>query len=126
MSVGRKCRTVPTGIKKALWARDKGCAFPGCSHKRFVDAHHVKHWSVGGETSLENLMLLCSSHHRLVHEGGYTIRKDHRGQWYFKRPDGRAVPATGYHPHDMIDDDIDLNDLTLNTSAEVQPSGPHY
>jgi hypothetical protein len=107
LNVGRKQRTVSTAIKRALWARDKACSYPGCTHTRFVDAHHVVHWSRGGETSVDNTMLLCSAHHRLVHEGGYTIRKDHRGRWYFRRPDGRAVPTYGYRPEDMIDDDID-------------------
>ena len=106
LSVGRKTRTVPAAIKRALWARDKGCAFPGCCNRRFVDAHHVKHWSAGGETCLDNLMLLCSRHHRLVHEGGFSIQKDYLDCWMFKRPDGRAVPSCGYCPNDMIDDDI--------------------
>ena len=68
LNIGRKTRTVPTAIKRALMARDKSCAFPGCHHTRFVDAHHIQHWSAGGETSLDNLMLLCSQHHKLVHE----------------------------------------------------------
>ena len=107
LSVGRKTRTVPTAIKRALRARDKGCRFPGCHHKRFVDAHHIRHWSDGGETSLDNLMLLCSRHHRLVHEGGFRIERDFQNRWFFKRPDGRAVPGCGYNAQDMIDDDID-------------------
>jgi hypothetical protein len=107
LSVGRKTRIVPTAIRRALWARDKGCRFPGCRHKRFVDAHHIEHWSAGGETSLANLMLLCTSHHRLVHEGGFRIEKDYRDRWFFKRPDGRAVPACGYRLEDMRDDDVD-------------------
>lgn len=111
LNVRRQQRTVTTAIKRALWARDAGCSFPGCTHTRFVDAHHVKHWSQGGETSLANTMLLCSAHHRLVHEGGYTIRKDAHDHWYFRRPDGRAIPAHGYQPEDMIDEE--------NTSAEV-------
>jgi hypothetical protein len=101
LKVGRKQRTVPSALKRALWSRDKGCAFPGCTHTHFVDAHHVEHWAEGGETSLENLMLLCTSHHRLVHEGGYAIRKDHCGRWYFRRPDGRAIPAHGYQPQEI-------------------------
>ncbi len=92
LSVGRKTRTVPTAIKRALEARDRGCVFPGCHHKRFVDAHHIKHWSAGGETSLDNLLLLCTRHHRMVHEGGFAIAKDYLDRWYFKRPDGQAVP----------------------------------
>ncbi len=126
LSVGRKTRTVPTAIKRALQARDKGCVFPGCHHTRFVDAHHVKHWSAGGETSLENLLLLCSRHHQLVHEGGFRIERDYRNRWFFKRPDGRAVPSCGYRVQDMIDegiDDIDdtisdLSNLLNNPSAE--------
>ena len=104
LNIGRKQRAVPTAIKRALWARDKGCRFPGCCNARFVDAHHILHWSKGGETSLDNLMLLCSRHHRLVHEGGYQICKDFAGQWYFKRPDGRAIPRLGLHLADMTDD----------------------
>ncbi|MCH7979942.1 MAG: DUF222 domain-containing protein [Proteobacteria bacterium] len=126
LSVGRKTRTVPTAIKRALQARDKACVFPGCHHTRFVDAHHVKHWSAGGETSLDNLLLLCSHHHRLVHEGGFRIERDYQNRWFFKRPDGRAVPACGYRAQDMIDDSIDnignniddLSGLIINPSAE--------
>jgi len=52
-------------------------------------------------------MLLCSRHHRLVHEGGFRIERDYQNRWFFKRPDGRAVPSCGYLAQDMIDDDID-------------------
>ena len=100
LNIGRKTRTVPTAIKRALVARDKTCSFPGCHHTRFVDAHHIRHWSAGGETCLDNLMLLCSQHHKLVHEGGFAIERDYQNHWFFKRPDGRAVPACGYHPND--------------------------
>lgn len=64
LSVGRKQRSVPTAIKRALWARDRSCRFPGCGNTRFADAHHIRHWADGGETSLDNLMLLCSRHHQ--------------------------------------------------------------
>ena len=110
LSVGRKTRIVPAAISRALWARDRGCRFPGCGRKRFVDAHHIRHWSNGGETRLENLMLLCSAHHRLVHEGGFRIEKDYRDRWFFRRPDGRAVPARGYRAADRIDDDAEAAD----------------
>ena len=124
LNVGRKSRTVPTAIKRALWARDKGCNFPGCTNRRFVDAHHIQHWSAGGETSLDNLMLLCSRHHRLVHEGGFSITKDYLDRWYFKRPDGQAVPNCGYRLEDTLDDDIDANGAALNRhpSAEGLPA----
>ncbi len=100
---------MPAALKRALWARDGGCSFPGCTHTRFVDAHHIRHWADGGETSLENTTLLCSQHHRLVHEGGYDIRKDHQGRWYFMRPDGRAIPRYGYQPDDMVDEGLGMD-----------------
>lgn len=78
--------------------------FPGCTRTRFLHAHHVEHWSAGGETSLANLMLLCWQHHQLVHEGGFSIEKDYRDRWFFRRPDGRAVPACSYRADDMSDD----------------------
>jgi hypothetical protein len=101
--------------------------FPGCHNTRFVDAHHIRHWSAGGETSLDNLMLLCSRHHRLVHEGGFRIERDYQNRWIFKRPDGRAVPGCGYRLQDVIDDDIggdveddfsELSKAVNNPSAE--------
>ena len=99
--------------------------------KRFVDAHHVKHWSAGGETSLDNLLLLCSHHHRLVHEGGFRIERDYQHRWFFKRPDGRAVPSCGYRAQDRIDEGSDdignnidkLSGLINNPSAEGLLSG---
>jgi hypothetical protein len=56
---------------------------------------------------VENLMLLCTKHHTLLHEGGFRIETDFQGNWYFVRPDGIAVPATGYHSRDMIDTEGD-------------------
>ncbi len=119
LSVGRKTRTVPTAIKRALRARDKGCVFPGCHHTRFVDAHHVQHWSAGGETSLDNLLLLCSRQHRLVHEGGFCIKRDYQNHWFFRRPDGRAVPNCGYQAQDMLDDDIGDVDVMTGELSRV-------
>ena len=60
LSVGRKRRTIPPHLRRALEERDRGCRYPGCDH-RFTDAHHVKHWADGGETRLDNLLLLCAS-----------------------------------------------------------------
>ncbi len=110
LAIGRKSRTVPAGLERAVRARDKNrCTFPGCHHHRFLDCHHVKHWSNGGETSLENLLLLCTKHHTLVHEGGFRIEKDFTDSWVFKRPDGTAVPTVGYYSNDMLDEDCGEN-----------------
>ncbi len=73
LSIGRRTRTIPPAIRRALMLRDHGCAFPGCTHTRFLHAHHIQHWLHGGETSVENLALMCTVHHHLVHEGGWTV-----------------------------------------------------
>jgi hypothetical protein len=73
VGVGRAKRAIPSALRRALRARDGGCRFPGCTRRRWVDAHHVQHWIRGGPTSLPNLVELCRRHHRLVHEGGYEL-----------------------------------------------------
>jgi hypothetical protein len=97
LSVGRRTRTVPAAIRRALRARDGGCRFPGCDNRRFTDAHHIRHWADGGETSLRNLAELCRRHHRLVHEGGFTIDANGEGL-VFRRPDGIVVPEVPASP----------------------------
>ena len=87
---GRRTRTVSPALRRALEARDRGCRFPGCG-LRFTDAHHVKHWADGGETSLRNLVLLCRKHHRAVHEGGARVCIDANQQVVFFTPKGRAL-----------------------------------
>ncbi len=67
-------RTISTAQKRVLAQRQGGvCFFPGCTHRRYLDGHHIKHWRDGGTTTLDNLCLLCTRHHRLLHEGRFTI-----------------------------------------------------
>ena len=87
---GRRARTVPPAVRRALEARDRGCRFPGCG-LRFTDAHHVVHWADGGDTSLNNLILLCAGHHRAVHEGRYRVCTDREGKAVFFSPSGRVL-----------------------------------
>lgn len=96
LSVGRKTRAVPSALKRALASRDRGCRFPGCAN-RHVDAHHVHHWAHGGTTSLANLVQLCRHHHRLLHEGGYSVETSGSG-FVFRRPDGRRIRAVPRSP----------------------------
>jgi hypothetical protein len=93
LDIGRKARAIPSALRRALEARDEGrCRFPGCENRRWVDAHHIVHWARGGETKLDNLVLLCGRHHRLVHEGGFGVGLMADGSLAFRRPDGRPVP----------------------------------
>ena len=92
LSVGRKTRAIPPPILRALWVRDGGCRFPGCTNARFADGHHVKHWADGGETRLDNLVLLCRHHHGLVHEGGFACERNRQGHVVFRSPRGNVIP----------------------------------
>jgi hypothetical protein len=92
LNVGRKTRSVPPALRRALNARDRGCRFPGCSNTRYVDAHHGHHWAQGGETKLSNLALLCRFHHRQVHEGRVEIQVLD-GALRFLKPDGQSFDS---------------------------------
>jgi hypothetical protein len=93
LNVGRKMRSVPPAIRRALNARDRGCRFPGCANTRYVDAHHIHHWAQGGETKLSNLVQLCRFHHRQVHEGRVVVQHLDDGALRFVRPDGRSFDS---------------------------------
>jgi hypothetical protein len=87
LSVGRSTRAVPPAIQRALQIRDGVCQFPGCACQHHLDAHHIEHWADGGETSLDNLIQLCHAHHKLMHEGGFSVARV-AGKLVFKKPDG--------------------------------------
>lgn len=93
LNIGTKSRAIPTGMRRAMDARDDGCVFPGCTNKH-VDGHHVRHWADGGETSLENIVSVCRRHHTQIHEGGFGIRREN-GRFIVTDPRGRDVPAVG-------------------------------
>ena len=98
IDVGRKTRTLPAALRRALAARDGGCRFPGCTNRRFVDGHHIVHWIDGGATSLENTALLCRRHHRYVHECGFTIERRGEAELVFRDPSGEVIRAQGERP----------------------------
>ena len=114
LDVGRKTRTIPPAIRRALNSRDKGCRFPGCSFKRYVDGHHVKHWAHGGETKLSNLLTLCRFHHRLVHEGQVVVQTLDDGAFRFTRPDGESFESP-------LPPSADWHELVaMNEAADIQ------
>ena len=81
-----------------------GLPLPGCTHRRYVDAHHIHHWADGGTTRLDNLVQLCRRHHRLVHEGGYTLERRDDGAVLFLDPGGIPLPAVPIPPAIVADD----------------------
>lgn len=76
LDVGRARRTIPDGLRRAVAARDRGCAAPGCGRPpSWCEVHHVREWEAGGETALHNSVMLCRFHHRLLHSGsGWLVR----------------------------------------------------
>jgi Domain of unknown function (DUF222)/HNH endonuclease len=97
LDIGRRRRTIPTLLRRALRLRDRGCRFPGCTNRQ-VDGHHVVPWARGGVTALANLCSLCRRHHTHVHEYGFRLERDGPGGFRFFRPDGREVTAAGAAP----------------------------
>lgn len=86
---GRQTRLVNRRLRRALERRDRRqCQFPGCAAHRRLHAHHIIHWSTGGPTELHNLILVCSFHHHVVHEGGWSIDPTSRA---FIKPGGTIV-----------------------------------
>ncbi len=75
LDVGRQRRLITGPLRRALVLRDRGCAFPGCDRPpRWCDGHHIRHWADGGDTSLDNAVLLCGHHHRHLHHGDWAVR----------------------------------------------------
>ncbi len=126
LSVGRKTRTIPPPVRRALKFRDRGCRFPGCT-SRHCDAHHIRHWADGSETKLSNLVLLCRRHHRLLHEGGFEVRMGADGAVQFFHPRGRplhespAPPPVGPYPCDDLLRDLEDAGI-LVTGNESMPA----
>ena len=103
LNIGRRARTVPASIRRALDLRDKTCRFPGCSESRNVESHHIEHWADGGATSLTNLLKMCRFHHAQLHRGCYEVRVEvpvegkSEPQLVFSTPSGRQI-ETDYFP----------------------------
>lgn len=106
LSIGRRSRTIPPPMRRALRARDKGCRFPSCTNTRFVDGHHIEHWADGGETSLDNLVMLCRHHHHLVHEGGFVCEKPADGEISFRDQREQPLESSPTMPGVAANDDV--------------------
>lgn len=93
LDVGRRTPVISPAMRRAVIVRDGQCRFPGCDRPHtWCDVHHVVHWAAGGATCVDNLLLLCRRHHRMVHgaDGFGVAMRD--GRPVFSRPDGSALP----------------------------------
>jgi len=94
VNVSTRTRSIPSSLRRAVHARDQGCDFPGCGRRSFTDIHHIRHRAHGGDNTMENLVELCWFHHRLVHEGGWNLRRGDHGQLIAIRADGTELSVT--------------------------------
>ncbi len=102
LDIGRATRVFPPHIRKALIARDQGCAFPGCTMPAsWCEAHHVDYWSRGGTTGTDNGTLLCSHHHHVIHKEQWTIQVRTGVPWFIPPPhvDPRQQPRRNNYFH---------------------------
>ncbi|MGM7776775.1 DUF222 domain-containing protein [Arthrobacter sp. KNU-44] len=100
LDIGRASRVFPPQIRKAITARDKGCAFPGCTMPApWCEAHHVEYWSRGGPTSAANGTLLCSHHHHLIHKEEWRIQVQAGVPWFIPPPhtDPHRTPRRNHY-----------------------------
>ena len=108
LELGRKSRVFCGALRRALLIRARGrCEFPGCTHDRYLEGHHIQHWIDGGETHLSNAALTCTRHHAWLHEGRFHVKATADGP-QFLRADGRPVedpaapvPVTLAEPNDL-------------------------
>ena len=123
LDVGRRTRTVPRALRRALQSRDQSqCQFPGCDSRR-CDAHHVEHWADGGATRLSNLVSVCRFHHRAVHEEGFrVVPAEVEGQFRFLRPDGEPLLA---EPPPVCWEGAPLAPTDARLAAAGVSIGPH-
>ncbi len=126
---GRSGRTPNASQFRALWRRDHGCTVPGCGRTRFLQSHHVVYWSNGGPTILDNLVLLCSRHHRSLHEGEFTIQALGRQRFRFLGPDGvvySPAPTMSGDADDLITQFPGIRPETIQPDRDpvAVPSSP--
>jgi hypothetical protein len=110
LDVGRARRTIPSAIGRALWLRDGGCRVPGCGRKHHLHGHHIEAWADGGKTSTSNLVLLCPTHHTLVHEGQLFVNV------YEGRIEFRNAAGLKLHPSPDRGNDLEAVDHWLRTA----------
>jgi hypothetical protein len=133
VGVGRTTRVIPAWLLAELRWRDGGCRFPRCDRTRWLHAHHIQHWADGGPTDLDNLVLLCQHHHRLLHEGEWLLEGSPQRRLTFSRPPGRRYvsapairhvpettschpPGTAHDPPDITTRARDPRELWLTTA----------
>ncbi len=108
LDIGRASRTIPDGLRRAVTARDRGCAHPGCDRPpSWSEIHHIREWQHGGPTDINNLVMLCKAHHRQIHHTDWEIRiRDGLPEFipprWINPAKPHAAPSSHTSPHDAV------------------------
>ena len=109
LGLGRTSREPSAWMMRQLRYRDHECLFPGCGARRFTQAHHIRWWRHGGPTDLDNLLLVCTFHHKVVHEYGWAVKRDAIGTVRWFHPDGTRYRAGPSPPRERIERQSDVS-----------------
>jgi hypothetical protein len=83
LDLGRTMRIVPLALRRAVILRDRHCAQPGCRRRaRRCQVHHIQHWADDGDTCLQNCVLLCAYHHRVIHHSDWEVHMIDGLPWF--------------------------------------------
>lgn len=125
LTVTRRSRSLPRSARRAARFRDHGCRFPGCGEQTFVDVHHIHHQGRGGGHEPTNVVELCWFHHRLVHEGGWTIRFLEHDEIIAITPTGNVI-SNRVEPHDRVRTTIRQRNAAAGLAIGAHTITPHW
>jgi 5-methylcytosine-specific restriction protein A len=115
---------VPEGLRRAVTARDRGCAFPGCDRPpAWCQIHHIVAWEHLGPTAIDNLVMVCVAHHRLAHHSGWEIGMV-RGRPEFVPP-GWIDPVRRPRRQPDLSPTVDLTAAETVVAGTVPPRCAH-
>ena len=97
LKLGHETRLATREQKRALRFRDGGCSVPGCTAEKHLHAHHIEWWPLGA-TDIDNMVLLCRFHHRLLHRGLMSIHTDGSQTFVFRDRYGQEIGRRGPPP----------------------------
>ena len=128
VDISTKRASVPRAVRRLVRARDEGrCQFPGCAEERFTDVHHIRHRAHGGRHDPANLATLCWFHHRLVHEGAWSVeRDDATGELVAIDPAGRRLTGEAPTPVNATADDIARRNQELGLDIDPTTTIPQW
>ena len=124
--------SIPRSLRRLVASRDQGrCRFPGCGEHRYTDVHHVRHREHGGANTAHNLVTLCWFHHRLVHEGGWTLTVESTGRGAAPvllaiTPDGNRLPMAPPPDADLADGGIERLNQELGIDIDATTTIPQW